>query len=215
MPGDTIRAARVRPEPRNPHPVRVTACMRKIPLALVILRLCLAPVLLATALLYPDRTVFAGCLIGALLSDYFDGVIARRLGVATAGLRRLDSITDTIFYVCALVAALVTARELVRPYFPALGVLLLVEAIRYAYDLRKFGKEASYHMWSSKLWGLLLFIGMWELLVLHRDGWPVALAIFWGIAADLEGLVISMTLRKWRADVPTLWHACRLAKAGA
>lgn len=53
--------------------------MRQIPLALVILRLCLAPVLLATALLHPDRTVFAICLIGALLSDYFDDVIARRL----------------------------------------------------------------------------------------------------------------------------------------
>lgn len=187
--------------------------MRRIPLALVILRLCLAPVLLATALLHPDRTVFAICLIVALLSDYFDGVIARRLGVATAGLRRLDSITDTIFYVCALLAALATGYDLVRPYFPALVVLLLIEVLRYVYDIRKFGKEASYHMWSSKLWGLLLFIGMWSLLVLHRGGWPVALAIFWGIAADLEGLAISMTLRKWQTDVPTLWHARRLAKA--
>lgn len=189
--------------------------MRRIPLALVILRLCLAPVLLATALLHPDRTVFAICLIGALLSDYFDGVIARRLGVATAGLRRLDSITDTIFYVCALLAALATGYALVRPYFPALVVLLLIEVLRYVYDIRKFGKEASYHMWSSKLWGLLLFIGMWSLLVLQRGGWPVALAIFWGIAADMEGLAISMTLRKWQADVPTLWHARRLAKANA
>lgn len=189
--------------------------MRQIPLALVILRLCLAPALLGTALLHPDRTVFAVCLVGALLSDYFDGVIARRLGVATAGLRRLDSITDTLFYICALVAALVTSYELVRPYFPALVVLLLIEVLRYAYDIWKFGKEASYHMWSSKLWGLLLFIGMCSLLVLHRGGWPVALAILWGIAADLEGLAISMMLRKWQADVPTLWHARKLAKAGA
>jgi CDP-diacylglycerol--glycerol-3-phosphate 3-phosphatidyltransferase len=187
--------------------------MRKLPLALVILRLFLAPILLATALLHPDRTVFAACLVGALVSDYFDGVIARRLGVATAGLRRLDSITDSIFYACALVAALVTVYELVRPYFPALVVLLLIEVLRYVYDIRKFGKEASYHMWSSKLWGLLLFIGMWSLLVLHRGGWPVALATIWGIAADLEGLAISMTLRTWQADVPTLWHARRLARA--
>ena len=189
--------------------------MRQIPLALVILRLCLAPVLLATALLHPDRRVFAVCLTGALLSDYLDGVIARRLGIATTALRRFDSITDSIFYVCALLAALATGYALVRPYFPALVVLLLLEALRYAYDIRKFGKEASYHMWSSKLWGLLLFTGMWSLLVLQRGGWPVALAIFWGIAADLEGLAISMTLRKWQADVPTLWHARRLARVDA
>lgn len=129
-------------------------------------------------------------------------------------MRRLDSIIDSIFYACALVAALVTAYALVRPHFPALGMLLLVEVLRYAYDIRKFGREASYHMWSSKLWGLLLFIGMWSLLVLQRGGWPVALAIFWGIAADLEGLAISMTLRRWQADVPTLWHVRKLAKAG-
>jgi len=189
--------------------------MRQIPLALVVLRLCLALVLLATALLHPDRTVFAVCLTGALLSDYFDGVIARRLGVATARLRRLDSIADTIFYTCALLAALATAYELVQPCFPALAVLLLVEALRYIHDIRKFGKEASYHMWSSKLWGLLLFFGMGSLLVLQRGGWPVTLAILWGIAADLEGLAISITLRKWQTDVPTLWHARQLAKAGA
>ena len=43
----------------------------------------------------------------------------------------------------------------------------------------------------------------------------VLVAIFRGIAADLEGLAISMTLRKWQADVPTLWHARKLVKAGA
>jgi CDP-diacylglycerol--glycerol-3-phosphate 3-phosphatidyltransferase len=193
----------------------IIAGMRRVPFALVVLRLCLAPVLLATVWWHPDRTLFAACLVGALLSDYFDGVIARRLGVATPALRRLDSATDTIFYVCALLAALVTAYDLVRPYFPALAVLLLVEVLRYAYDLRKFGKEASYHMWSSKLWGLLLFIGMGALLVLHRGGWPVALAIGWGIAADLEGLAISMTLHAWQNDVPTIWHARRLAKLEA
>lgn len=210
MPGGTIPAQTTPGVPPQRPPG-----MRQIPLALVILRLCLAPVLLATALLHPHRTIFAACLIGALLSDYFDGVIARRLGVATPTLRRLDSITDSIFYACALLAALATTYPLIRPYFPALAVLLLVEVLRYVYDMRKFGKEASYHMWSSKLWGLLLFIGMWSLLVLQRGGSPVALAIFWGIAADLEGLAISMTLRKWQADVPTLWHARRLAKAGA
>jgi hypothetical protein len=43
----------------------------------------------------------------------------------------------------------------------------------------------------------------------------VALAIGWGIAADLEGLAISMTLHAWQNDVPTIWHARRLAKLEA
>ena len=35
------------------------------------------------------------------LSDIFDGVMARRLGIATATLRRLDSVADAPFYVAA------------------------------------------------------------------------------------------------------------------
>jgi CDP-diacylglycerol--glycerol-3-phosphate 3-phosphatidyltransferase len=68
-------------------------------------------------------------------------------------------------------------------------------------------------MWSSKLWGLLLFAGMWSLLVRRAGGWPVSLAIGWGILCDLEGLAISVALRRWRADVPTLLHALRLRRA--
>ena len=183
------------------------AVMRRIPIVLVLTRLCLGPVVVLIGLLHPNGTAFAACLIFAFVSDYFDGVIARRLGVATATLRRLDSAADTVFYVCVAITAAVTVMELLRPHFVGLIALAVVEVARYVYDLRKFGKEASYHMWSSKLWGVLLFLAVYSLLVLHRGGWIVALAIYWGILADLEGLAISMTLKEWRADVPTLRHA--------
>jgi phosphatidylglycerophosphate synthase len=64
----------------------------------------------------------------AFLSDIFDGILARRLGVATANLRRLDSAADSAYV---------------------------------------------------------------------------------GIAADLEGLAISLILLTWQADVPTIFHAYR------
>lgn len=182
---------------------------------LTLLRGVLGPVLLVTALVAPKPSVFAGCLIGALVSDYFDGVIARRLGVATPGLRRLDSIADSIFYVCALIAAWHLYAPLLMPYLGAVAVLLALEGIRYVFDWRKFGKEASYHMWSSKLWGLALFAGFYALLVHEHVGWPVALAIGLGILADLEGLAISMALPYWKNDVPTFFHALRLRRDAA
>jgi len=194
---------------------RPATVMRRIPIALVLTRLCLGPVVVITAVLPPNATAFAACLIFAFVSDYFDGVIARRLGVATPTLRRLDSAADTVFYAGVAIAAAITAMELLRPHLVALAALGLVEVARYVYDLRKFGKEASYHMWSSKLWGVLLFLAVYSLLVLHRGGWIVGLAIYWGILADLEGLAISMTLKEWRADVPTLRHARLLASMPA
>jgi hypothetical protein len=135
----------------------------RIPIALTTLRAALGPAVVLLALDWPSAAAFAVCLTLAFLSDYFDGVIARRLGVA-----------------------------------------------RYVYDFRKFGREASYHMWSSKLWGITLVLAFYALLVFGQAGWLVALAIYVGIAADLEGLAISSVLPRWRTDVRTIFHALSL-----
>jgi CDP-diacylglycerol--glycerol-3-phosphate 3-phosphatidyltransferase len=192
----------------------MTAAAR-IPLALTALRALLAPVVVALALVHPAPWAFGACLVAAFLSDVLDGVIARRLGVATPGLRRLDSIADSIFYVAALFAAWHLHADAIRAQFVPLAALAALEIARYAFDLRKFGKEASYHMWSSKLWGLALFAAFSALLVFGEDRIAVPAAIWIGIVADLEGLAISMTLREWRTDVPTLWHARRLRGDGS
>ena len=182
----------------------------RVPIALTALRAALAPVVVLLALVRPNAGAFAVCLTLALLSDYFDGVIARRLGVATPTVRRLDSIADTLFYVSALYAGWHLHSAILRPYALALFLLAALEVARYAYDFWKFGKEASYHMWSSKLWGVTLVIAFYALLVFGRAGWPVSLAIYVGIAADLEGLAISRVLPTWRADVRTFFHALNL-----
>jgi len=187
-----------------------TSRVTRIPIALTALRFALGPVVVWLALFWPNATAFAVCLTLAFVSDYFDGVIARRLGVATPSLRLLDSIVDTAFYVCALFAAWYLRSSILHPYLPALFVLAALEATRYAFDYLKFGREASYHMWSSKLWGLTLVMAFYALLVYGRAGWPVALAIYAGIVADLEGLAISSVLREWRTDVHTIFHAMGL-----
>jgi CDP-diacylglycerol--glycerol-3-phosphate 3-phosphatidyltransferase len=83
---------------------------------------------------------------------------------------------------------------------------------RYVFDAVKFGKEASYHMWSSKLWGVLLFLGFFSVLVFGKEGIFVHLAIYVGLLADTEGLMISFVLPQWKNDVPTIVHAIRIRK---
>jgi phosphatidylglycerophosphate synthase len=190
-----------------------SAALRAAPLALTALRALLAPVMVLLAVAWPNSSAFGTCLIAAFLSDVFDGVIARRLGIATANLRRLDSIADSLFYVGALVAAWYLHPQVLVAHRTALVVLVLLEISRYAFDLRKFGREASYHMWSSKLWGLALFAGFFSMLALGRSGWVVSAAIWLGIIADVEGLAISALLRQWRNDVPSIVHALRLRES--
>jgi phosphatidylglycerophosphate synthase len=186
-----------------------------IPITLTALRALLAPVVVLLALYRPSHLALGSCLVAAFLSDVFDGVIARRLGVATPTLRRLDSIADSVFYLATLFAAWHLHPEAIHDNLPALLALATLEVGRYAFDLAKFKREASYHMWSSKVWGIFLFIGFYAMLALDNVGWPVAMAIYAGIVADVEGLAISIVLTEWKTDVPTVIHALRLREQRA
>jgi phosphatidylglycerophosphate synthase len=181
----------------------------KTPLLLTLLRALLAPVVVILAIRAPHPAAFGLCLTLAFFSDIFDGIIARRLQVATPDLRRLDSAADTLFYTAITFAAWHLYPEVIRGHFPALLALAALELSRYAFDFAKFGREASYHMWSSKLWGISLFGAFLALLAMRQTGTWLAVPIYLGIIADLEGLAISFVLRKWRSDVPSLVHALR------
>lgn len=177
---------------------------------LVYLRLLLAPVLLILAVYRPAPTAFGVCLALALFSDFFDGVIARRLGVATVGLRRLDSFADTAFCSSAALAVWMLRPEVIRERWLILAILVVLETVRYALDFIKFRREASYHMWSAKLWALVLFLAFFAVLVEGGGGVWVDAAVLLGIGSDLEGIAISLLLPTWQHDVPSLVHAWRI-----
>jgi len=132
------------------------------------------------------------------------------LGVATATLRRLDSVADSIFYLCALWAVWVLHPNVILENGLLLTFLALLECARYMLDLCKFGREASYHMWSSKLWGIALFAAFVAVFALDAPGFFPMIAIVIGVIADMEGLLISIALRSWCHDVPSIFHALRI-----
>jgi hypothetical protein len=76
-------------------------------------------------------------------------------------------------------------------------------------DLVKFRQQASYHMYSSKFWGICLYAAFMALLAFGRGGLWIDAAIYVGVIADLEGLAISMVLCSARTDVPSIMHALR------
>lgn len=78
--------------------------MKRTPFALTTLRLLLGPATLLCALVGIDRWIYLPLLVLGTLSDIVDGMIARRLGVATPALRRYDSVADIIDCVFVLAA---------------------------------------------------------------------------------------------------------------
>jgi phosphatidylglycerophosphate synthase len=189
--------------------MRWPSAIRYLPLLLTSLRVVLAPLLVLVGLAWPARGAIGVILVTAFLSDVFDGVIARRLGVATPGLRRFDSAADTLFYVAVAVVTWHLHPHAITSRAVPLMLLGTLELVRYAFDWHKFRREASYHMWSAKLFGLALFLGCFGLLALGSGDAMLTVAIYLGILSDLEGLVISALLKKWRPDVPSFLHALK------
>jgi CDP-diacylglycerol--glycerol-3-phosphate 3-phosphatidyltransferase len=185
---------------------------RRLPAALVALRLALGPAMVLVAWGDGSRVWLATMLLAAIVSDIFDGVLARRWGVATEALRAADSRVDMVFIGCA-VAVLWRARTaLLRPFLPALGLIGLAAAAGAAFDLAKYGRLASYHSYSAKASGLLLCASGLALLLAPRPAPLLALALAGTLASCLEHLAITLALPTWTCDVKGLAAALRMRR---
>jgi phosphatidylglycerophosphate synthase len=182
---------------------------RHLPFALTTLRLVLGPVALALAGSGAPRWIFLPLLITGTLSDIFDGILARRWGMATPALRRYDSISDIIYYLFLLGALWPLCHDVLRHNLCALAVILGSEAAVIAICAVKFGKYPATHSWLAKFYGLCLLAGLIALLAFGAGSWAViALA---AVAAVTNGEIILMHLlaRTPPVDVPSVFHLRR------
>jgi phosphatidylglycerophosphate synthase len=181
-------------------------------LALTLARLALAPVILALGLTRGSSAAVAVLLVAGFLSDVFDGVVARRTGTATPILRRLDSMVDTVFYLAVAAAAWLMHRDAIRPLLPLIALVIATEVATNALCLLRFRREASYHSWSAKVFGLALFIAV---LPLFAAGTPTMIgpAIVIGLLSHAENAAITLVLPEWRYDVRSLRAAWKIRRA--
>lgn len=174
-------------------------------LGLTLLRLALAPVVIALGLTRAPGWLVAVILTVGFLSDVFDGIVARRTGRATAALRRLDSAVDTVFYLAIAVAGWALHRAELTPLTPLIALVIGTELATNGFAWLRFRREASYHAWSARIFGLTLFAG---LVTLFAAGTAALLlpALVLGLLAHAESAAITLTLPAWRHDVPS-WRA--------
>jgi CDP-diacylglycerol--glycerol-3-phosphate 3-phosphatidyltransferase len=148
--------------------------------------------------------------VAALVSDIFDGVLARRWQCDTAGVRLFDSMADTVFYACVAVALWIRVPPVWRQSGGLLEVLLAAEAASIGLALAKFGKPASYHSYLAKTWGLVMAAAVIAVFAMARSNVLIPIALGFGIVSNLEGIAMSLMLPLWRKDVKTLQAAWRL-----
>ncbi len=176
-----------------------------LPNALSLLRLAMVPVLLGLAW-GSAPTLFLVGLALAFASDVVDGFVARRVGCASELGAKLDSWGDLALFASLPLSAWLLWPDVITSEARYLVVALVAFVAPVLLGLARFGRLTSYHTWGAKLTSWLMGGGA---LVLFAGGpsWPFHLATLVLVLEALEEMAITLVLPRWRADVPTLWHA--------
>lgn len=151
-----------------------------------------------------------GLITAGLLTDIFDDIVARQLGVSTEKLRRLDSTIDQVFWALVVGAIWLACPGFFTQHAAQLLTLLALEALTYAVCYLKFRKEIATHSWAAKAWVLVSFAALIQLISSCEVRWLFEVSFYLGVLSRLEIVAIILLLRKWTNDVPTAWHAGQL-----
>lgn len=182
----------------------------KIPAALIWFRLLAGLLIVWQAFTDADREWIVLLMTSGLLSDIFDGIIARRLNISTQTLRRLDSSVDQVFWLCIVVATYIIAPGFYKDNWVSIVILLSAEALCYVVCYLRFRKEVATHAIASKIWTLILFATLVDIVLNSTSAFWFQLCFYTGLLTRLEVLSILLLIRGWTNDVPSVYHAILL-----
>lgn len=184
-----------------------------LPFALVWFRALLAMFVLCISIPRCSwAPTFIACSIPlAVLSDLFDGILARRWGVSTPSLRRLDSQIDLFYWSSLLVSFMLCVPGANAIFWPWIGLAVIAEAALYLTSFIRFGKEPCTHAFLSKIWCLTLASCLFHSFV-QLDTTYMHYALIFGYISQLDVLLILLFLPVWQKDIPSSFHAWQIRK---
>ena len=192
---------------------RHLAWLRHVPNVLSGARALAVPVLLVLAF-EEQRVAFTWVLIPALLSDVFDGWIARAFGLESKLGATLDSVADSLMLFVSVYGIWVFHPDVIREHAWLCGTAVGLWALEDVLALARYGRLSSFHTYLSKVVANLLGFFIGWLFLFGFEPWMLYLAAGTSIIASLEELALLRVLPKWRADVRGLWWVLRERRDG-
>jgi len=176
-----------------------------IPNTLSLFRIIAAPFLLFTGWFQMSTLFFI--LFGLmLLSDAFDGIIARMLNQTSELGARLDSYGDILTYLTTPLAVWWLWPDLIKEELYYIIAAIIIYILPAFFALLKFGKLASYHTWITKISAVLMSAGVVVLLV-YDNNFLFHFAIYFLVIEMLENIVITLVLDEQKSNIHSIWHA--------
>lgn len=182
-----------------------------IPNLLSLSRLLLVPVLIALAF-WRQSDMFLGVLAVSLLTDAFDGYLARKLQQTTSLGARLDSWGDVLTYAAMILGLYWIWPDIFFSQAAYLMVVILSYLVPVALAFRKFGVYPSYHTWAAKAAAVLMAPAFY-LLTLTGSDTLFRMVILFHVLVAFEAMTITAILDKPRSNVRSMFLLNRLKAA--
>jgi len=173
-------------------------------------RIVLTPLLIPIGWAYWDIP-FLVLLALLLISDFFDGFLARRLHQETRLGSQLDTAGDVLLTIFSIAGGWLLWPERVTPEAPFFLLMLGLLALSGLVCLIKYRHFPTYHAWSAKISTAVAGTGVW-ILFAGITPWVFRVAIGVLAFSAVEEILITLILPAWRPNVPTVFHALRLRK---
>jgi phosphatidylglycerophosphate synthase len=170
-----------------------------IPNLLSMTRLVLVPVLIALAVAEKAQA-FLIVLAFSLLSDVFDGYLARKLNQTTELGAKLDSWGDVLTYGAMILGLYWIWPQVFTEQLWFLVAATLSFVVPVAHAFKKFGEYPSYHTLGAKTAAVLMAPAFYSLTLLGWDLFFQAVIVF-HIMVAFEEMAITSTLSRPRTNV--------------
>ncbi len=174
-----------------------------IPNILSLSRLALVPVLITLAY-FGRAQAFLAVLAISLLSDVFDGYLARKLNQTSELGAKLDSWGDVLTYGCMILGLYWIWPQIFvqQAWFLVAATLSFMLPVVHA--LNKFGEYPSYHTLGAKTAAVLMAPAFYLLTLMGADLFFNAVIVFHIIVA-FEEVAITSVLTQPRSNVRSIF----------
>lgn len=178
--------------------------IQNLPNILSAFRLFAAPFMLYFAYMGYE-VLFLVILALSLLSDAFDGFIARKLNVSSDIGTKLDSWGDLATYLIVPLCAWWLWPDILRREAFFVWLVICAYIVPITIGFIKFKQLTSYHTWMAKTSTVLMGPAVFVLFIFNIS-WPFWIAAIVQTLSAIEEIVISLTLAEPKENVCTFWH---------
>jgi phosphatidylglycerophosphate synthase len=173
---------------------------RQLPNAISSARLLATPVLLFAAVT-KHLGVFKWLLLGCLLSDILDGLIARVFHLRSRLGAVLDSAADMIVFVIGVFGLYVFQADILAKHWMPLAFVIALYLLEAAGALWRYGRISSFHTILVRVAAYAQGIFIMSLFLWGYTAWVLYAMTAISVFAYLEEIVLLFLLPDWIADV--------------